>query len=87
MVRQRVNVAFVDKGFIDPLIAQCCRSFSRAKDVFGLTFEKMYEIFNGGSKRAMSREKFMLCAQGLQADIATDDLAELFNYIDETKAN
>lgn len=24
MTRKRINVAFVDKGFIDPLIAQCC---------------------------------------------------------------
>jgi hypothetical protein len=39
MTRKRINVAFVDKGFIDPLIAQCCQHLARAKDVFGLTFE------------------------------------------------
>jgi hypothetical protein len=24
MTRKRINVAFFDKGFVDPLIAQCC---------------------------------------------------------------
>jgi hypothetical protein len=24
MTRKRINVAFLDKGFVDPLIASCC---------------------------------------------------------------
>jgi len=39
MTRKRINVAFVDKGFVDPLIAQCCQNLAKAKDSMGLTFE------------------------------------------------
>jgi hypothetical protein len=39
MTRKRINVAFVDKGFIDPLIAQCSQNMAKAKDAFGLTFD------------------------------------------------
>ena len=39
MTRKRINVAFVDKGFIDPLIASVCQQFAKAKEIFGLTFD------------------------------------------------
>ena len=87
MTRKRINVAFVDKGFVDPLIAQVCRSFSRAKDVFGLSFEQLYDIFHGGQRGSMSKEQFLICAQGLQAEIAIEDLMEMFNYMDENQEN
>jgi len=88
MTRKRINVAFVDKGFIDPLIAQCCQHLARAKDAQGLTFEQLFSIFDGGAgKGTLSKENFLTCAQGLELDIAVEDLMELFNYMDERSAN
>ena len=87
MTRKRVNVAFVDKGFVDPLIAQCCQQFARAKDVFGLTWEQLFDLYDGTRTGRLSQEDFSVCAQGLQADIAVEDLKELFNYVDTQQVN
>jgi Ca2+-binding EF-hand superfamily protein len=83
MTRKRVNVAFQDKGFIDPLIAQCCQQFSRAKDHFGLTWERLFAIFDGHKKRQLTKEQFVLCAQGMQLAISPEDIVELFNFMDD----
>lgn len=82
MTRRRINVAFVDKGFVDPLIAQCCQHFARAKDIFGLDWEQLFDLFDGEHSGRLSQEDFLICAQGLEADIAIEDLKELFNYVD-----
>ena len=89
MTRKRINVAFVDKGFIDPLIASVCQQFSKAKDVFGLTFDQVFDYFvgPGGGVKRLSKEDFLSCAQGLELDIAIEDLRELFNFMDEKKSN
>ena len=82
MTRKRINVAFVDKGFVDPLIAQCCQNFAKAKDLYGLTWEKLFDMFDGDRIARLSQEDFLICAQGLEFGIAVEDLKELFNYID-----
>jgi Ca2+-binding EF-hand superfamily protein len=88
MTRKRINVAFVDKGFIDPLIAQCCQHLAKAKDSLGLTFEQLFGIFDGtAGAGTLSKEHFLACAQGLELDIAVEDLIELFNYMDEKSSN
>ena len=88
MTRKRVNVAFVDKGFIDPLIAQCCQHLTKAKDLLGLTFEQLFSIFAGaGTAATLSKEQFLTCVQGLELEIALEDLMELFNYMDTSSAN
>ena len=138
MTRKRINVAFVDKGFIDPLIAQCCQQLAKAKEPAGLSFEQLFGIFEGGGGRGapgsradrddradrdyradrsdkvnravdraaasggfpprssaaggqtrglLTKENFLVCAQGLELDIAVEDLMELFNYMDDKKQN
>jgi Ca2+-binding EF-hand superfamily protein len=87
MTRKRINVAFVDKGFIDPLIAQCCQLLARAKDSVGLTFEQLFGIFDGSARGLLTKEDFLVCTQGLELDIAVEDLMELFNYMDERQGN
>ena len=62
MTRKRINVAFIDKGFIDPLIAQCCQNVSRAKDAFGLTFDQLFGIFDGSKQGDLTKENFLICA-------------------------
>ena len=87
MTRKRINVACVDKGFIDPLIAQCCQQLAKAKDVFGLTFEQLFGIFDGAGAGSLTKEAFLRCVQGLALDIAVEDLVELFNYVDDKGNN
>ena len=35
----------------------------------------------------LTKQNFLICAQGLELDIAVEDLMELFNYMDEKKSN
>lgn len=87
MTRKRINVAFVDKGFVDPLIAQCCQHFAKAKDSFNLGWEQLFDLFDGERAGRLSQEDFLICAQGLELGIAVEDLKELFNYIDSQQVN
>jgi Ca2+-binding EF-hand superfamily protein len=87
MTRKKINVALADKGFVDPLIAQCCQHLAKAKDACGLTFEQLYGIFAGTAAGALTKENFITCAQGLELDIAVEDLLELFNSMDEEGNN
>lgn len=61
MTRKRINVAFVDKGFVDPLIAQCCQQIAKSKDTFGLTWEKLFNMFDGERIGRLSQEDFLVC--------------------------
>lgn len=88
MTRRRINVAFVGKGFIDPLIAQCCQHLAKTTEQLGLTFEQLFSIFDGtGRTGNLPKEKFLTCLQGLELDIALEDLMELFNYMDTSSTN
>ena len=46
MTRKRINVAFLDKGFIDPLIAACCQNITKAISFYDITIEKLFNIFD-----------------------------------------
>jgi hypothetical protein len=61
LTRKRVNVAFQDKGFVDPLIAQCCKQITKAKDAFSMSYEQLFDLFNGNSKKLMGKETFLIC--------------------------
>ena len=87
MTRKRINVAFVDKGFIDPLIAQCCQVLAKAKDSCGITFDQLFNLFVGKKSGQLTKEAFLLCVQGLELEISIEDLLELFNYMDERSNN
>jgi hypothetical protein len=52
-----------------------------------MSYEQLYDIFNGKSNSRMEKAKFLVCMQGLQQDIAIEDLLEMFNYIDSNSEN
>jgi Ca2+-binding EF-hand superfamily protein len=87
MTRRRINVAFLDKGFVDPLIAKCCVEINKIKDGAELTFENMFNIFDGMRKGHIQRDDFLRCVQGLEMSIAVEDLMEFFNYLDDKMEN
>jgi Ca2+-binding EF-hand superfamily protein len=87
MTRKRVNVAFLDKGFVDPLIASCCHLLNKAVQGLDLTLEKLFEIFDKERDGRMSKDVFIKCMQGLELGISIEDLVEFFNYIDDKNEN
>mmetsp|Transcript_43812 Transcript_43812/g.42301 ORF Transcript_43812/g.42301 Transcript_43812/m.42301 type:complete len:139 (+) Transcript_43812:2602-3018(+) len=87
MTRKRVNVAFLEKGFVDPLIASCCQSVSKVADFYDLTIEKLFVIFDKDKNGVITKQEFMKCVQGMQLGIAIEDIIEFFNYIDDKNDN
>ena len=38
MTKKRINVAFMDKGFVDPIVAQCCHQIAKIANSFEISF-------------------------------------------------
>lgn len=87
MTRKRINVAFFDKGFVDPLIAHCCQTISKLVKHFDLTIEKTFDVFDKNKDGHITKTVFMKCIQGMELGIAIEDLLEFFNYIDDRNEN
>ena len=87
MTRKRINSAFVDKGFVDPMIAQCCQHLSKVSSAFDLTFEQIFVIFDQEGNGKLSKDTFIKCMQGMELGIAGEDLIEFFNFVDDKNEN
>lgn len=87
MTRKRINVAFLDKGFVDPLIAHCCQSLTKLISNFDLTVEKVFEVFDKEKDGKINKDVFLKCLQGMELGISMEDLIEFFNYIDDKNEN
>jgi Ca2+-binding EF-hand superfamily protein len=87
MTKNRINVAFVEKGFIDPLLANTVQALNRVKDVHDFTYEHLFRILDAEEKKHFSKEQFMICLQGMDLGCAVEDIIELFNYMDDQNIN
>ena len=90
MTRRRVNIAFLERGFIDPILASTCTKISTIKDAYEITFERMFEIFcinKTMTPQTVSKEDFVVAVQAMEIKTAIEDLNELFNYIDQNAVN
>ena len=87
MTRRRINVAFFDKGFVDPLIAQCCQQLNRAVAMYELGMDKVFDIFDKEATGVIGKDAFVKCMQGMELGLAIEDLIEFFNFIDERNEN
>lgn len=87
MTRKRINVAFFDKGFVDPLIAQCCQQLNKMISVYEMTIEKVFDVFDKERDGKISKDVFIKCMQGMDLGISIEDLIEFFNYLDDRNEN
>ena len=90
MTRRRINVAFLERGFIDPILASTCTQIQKVKEHYEITFERIFDIFCSNKQllakfRSISKEDFIESVQAMEIKTAVEDINELFNYID-TKA-
>lgn len=61
LTRKRINVAFLDKGFVDPLIASCCLNITKAASFYDITTEKLFVIFDKHKNGVIVKDEFMKC--------------------------
>ena len=87
LTRKRINVAFLDKGFVDPLIAQCCQLLNKCISAYDLTIEKLFDIFDRDRDGALSKDVFIKSLQGMELGISFEDLIEFFNFVDDRNEN
>lgn len=62
MTRKRINIAFLEKGFIDPILASTCTQIQLVKEQYEMTFEQIFDIFcpDKGSKiPTINKENFV----------------------------
>ena len=48
--RKRINVAFLERGFIDPILASTCTQIQAIKDQYEITYENIFDIFSTGKR-------------------------------------
>ena len=87
MTRKRINGAFFDKGFVDPMIAQCCQQLNKCSNSYDITYEQIFDLFDTERKGKIPKESFLKCMQGMELGVAIEDLVEFFNFIDERNEN
>lgn len=85
--RKRISSAFVDKGFVDPMIAQCCQQVNKCANTYDITFEQIFNTFDMEHTGILSKENFLKCIQGMELGIAIEDIVEFFNFIDDKSEN
>jgi hypothetical protein len=56
MTKKRINVAFVDKGFIDPLLANTVQAVNRVKDAHDFTYEQIFKTLDAEGKGHFTKE-------------------------------
>lgn len=87
MTKKKINVAFVEKGSIDPLLANTVQAVSKVKDTHDLTFEILFNMLDAGNSGYATKEQFTVCLQGMNLGVAPEDITELFNSLDELEMN
>ena len=90
MTRRRINVAFLERGFIDPILASTYTQIMAIKDQYEITFERLFDIFcrNIGSvSPSLSKDEFVESIQAMEIKTSVEDISELFDYIDNTGIN
>lgn len=85
MTRKRINVAFLERGFVDPILAYSCTQITTIRDQYEITFEQLFDIFctqKTTFNPMISKEEFLVAIQALEIRSSIEDINELFNYMD-----
>ena len=56
MTRKRINVAFKEKGFVDPLVAASCTQLDALRGQYGLALEQVFKLFDPIGKGTLTKE-------------------------------
>ena len=90
LTRRRINVAFLEKGFIDPILASTCTQIQTIKEQYEITYEDIFDIFCSDKESrplSINKQDFVEAVQSMEIKAAVQDITELFNYIDAEATN
>jgi len=51
MTKMKVNAAFLEKGFVDPIVATCCHQIAKIAQVYEVSYREMFDIFDGNGDK------------------------------------
>jgi hypothetical protein len=84
MTRRRINVAFLEKGFIDPLLASCTSALVGVMEQYNIDHKSLFKVLSGKiqARATVSKEDFVTCVQAMDLKLSVDDISEFFNHCD-----
>lgn len=85
MTRKRINVTFLERGFVDPILASTVSRIVTVRDQYEITFEQLFDIFCQNKKSispTLDKEQFIESIQAMEIKTSVEDINELFNEID-----
>lgn len=82
MTKKKVNATFLEKGFVDPIVATCCHQVAKIGQLYEISLREMFDIFDRDSNGVIDQKSMMRCLQGLQLQVPIEDLTEFYNYLD-----
>ena len=62
MTRKRINVTFLERGFVDPILASTVSRIVAVRDQYEITFEQLFDIFCQNKKSVtptLEKEQFI----------------------------
>jgi hypothetical protein len=84
MTRRKINVAFLEKGFIDPLLASCTSALVGVMELYSFDHKQLFRVLSGKTqaRSTVSKDDFVTCVQGMDLKLSVDDISEFFNHCD-----
>ena len=60
LTRKRINVAFLEKGFVDPLLAASVSQINTLKDEYELTLNQLFRLLSAGEREDPGLDKSLM---------------------------
>ena len=60
---------------------------NKVTQTFEISFESVFDTFDSDRKGRLPKVHFLKCMQGMELGIASEDLGEFYNFIDEKSEN
>lgn len=87
MTKIKVNIAFQEKGFIDPLLANTVQAINKVKDQYDLGYNQLFNMLDAKLDGKVTKDQFVTCLNGMALGCSQEDISELFNNLDEKQDN
>jgi Ca2+-binding EF-hand superfamily protein len=87
MTKARINVQFLEKGFVDPMLANSVSQLALISAYYGLSPTKLFRILDPDMSGDIAKQEFMSAMQGMELNLTLEEILELFNFMDDKLVN
>jgi Ca2+-binding EF-hand superfamily protein len=87
LTKARINVQFLEKGFIDPMLANSVSQLALLSSYYSLSPHKFFKILDPDGSGDIAKPEFMAAMQGMELNLTLEEILELFNFMDDKQVN